>query len=46
MLAGAFVAVGYVYVYKGIIVGADEAVNGGYSNSGIHATPRPTPRRF
>ena len=46
MLAGALVAGAYVYVYEGIIVGADQAVNGGYKKPGTHATPAPTPRRF
>ena len=47
MLAGAVVAGFYVGVYKGIIVGADQAVNGGYAKPGsVHAAPAATPRRF
>ena len=46
ILAGAFVAGAYVVVYKGIIEGADKAVNGGYAKPGTKATPAPTPRRF
>ena len=46
ILAGALVAGFYVVVYKGIIVGSDQAVNGGHVQPGHHATPAPTPRRF
>ena len=46
ILAGALVAGAYEVVYKGIVVGADQAVNGGYAKPGTHATPKPTPRRF
>jgi hypothetical protein len=46
MLAGAIVAGFYVWVYKGIIVGADQAVNGSHRKPGTVSTPAPTPRRF
>lgn len=45
-LAGALVAAAYVYVYKGIIVSADESLNGKYRKPGTVATPAPTPRRY
>lgn len=43
-LAGALVAVFYVYVYEGIILGADKAVDGSFSKPA--AAARATPRRF
>lgn len=46
VLAGALVAGAYVGVYKGIIEGADQAVNGSHAKPGVKATPAPTPRRF
>jgi len=45
VLAGAAAALLYEF-YKGFVVGSMEAVNGGYNTPSVHATPRPTPRRF
>lgn len=42
ILAGALAAGVYVYVYEGIILGGDKAVNGGFQK----ATPAPAKRRF
>ena len=44
VLAGAVAASTYVFVYKGMILGADKAINGGYKNP--HSMPAPTPRRY
>ena len=45
ILAGALVAGGYEFVYKGIIVGADKALNGDYKKTtGTHTTPTPKRR--
>jgi|GEM_PF-2668368 len=46
VLAGALTAGAYEVVYKGIVVGAENAINGGYKVPGEKVTPRPTPRRF
>ena len=46
VLAGALVAAAYVYVYQGIIVNADESLNGKYRKPGAVTTPAPTPRRY
>jgi len=45
LLAAALVAGAYEVVYKGIIVGADRAINAGYKTPAAHATPTPK-RRF
>ena len=39
VLAAALTAGGYVFVWKKLILGADQAVNGGYSKPGAAATP-------
>lgn len=41
VLLAALAAGGYVYVYEKMILGADQAINGGYKNP----TPMPTPKR-
>ena len=47
VLAGALTAGVYEFVYIGIIVGADKAINGGFKTpSTKHITPAPTPRRY
>jgi len=45
IVAGALTA-GLFEFYKHFIVGSMDAINGGYSTPGTHATPRPTPRRY
>jgi len=41
VLAAAIAAGGYVFVYKKLIVGAEQSINAGYKNP----TPSPTPKR-
>jgi len=45
ILAGALVAGGYEFVYKGIILGADKALNGEYKKTASPHT-KPTPKRY
>lgn len=44
ILAGALMAGGYEFVYKGIILGADNALNGEYKKAAA-AHPTPAPKR-
>jgi len=45
VLAGAITAGVYVGIYKGIILGADQSINGGYKKAAPAHTPVPH-RRF
>jgi len=45
VLAAALTAGGYVFVWKKIIIGADQAINGGYKKSAPSCTPA-VKRRF
>lgn len=46
VFAGFVAATVYVVVYKWMILGADQAVNGGYKPATSKAAAKSTPRRF